>query len=219
MKRILDLKQIKAVIFDLDGVLYNSTNSWIKVEKKIAKKLKVSLPQKEIHWQLFGKSAKERMAILFPKHKEEAISLFFGEERQVFLSGFKLFPDTRLLLNFLKNKNLKIVIATGIDRNALGILLDKNRLWELIDTAITSEEVRKEKPDPSILLEILKKFKLKPREVLYIGDAISDIEMSKKIGIKVIIVTRGAIRNQGKAKKLGADYVFRDFAKLRRAIK
>jgi len=219
MKHILNLKSIKAIIFDLDGVLFDSTNSWIKVEERIAKKLKVSLPKKEIHWQLFGKSAKERMTILFPKHKEEAISLFFGKERQVFLSGFKLFPDTRSLLKFLKNKNLKTAIATGIDKNALNMLLDKNRIWKLIDTTITSEEIKKEKPDPSILLEILKKFKLKSREVLYIGDATSDIETAKKAGIKVIIVTRGAIRSQRQAKKLGANYIFRNFSELRCVIK
>jgi phosphoglycolate phosphatase-like HAD superfamily hydrolase len=79
--------------------------------------------------------------------------------------------------------------------------------------------VKKEKPHPEILLRILKRFKLKSSEALYVGDARSDIELAKKAKVKSIIITRGAIRNPREARKLGADFVFRNLSELLSAIK
>lgn len=219
MKSAIDLEKIKAFILDLDGVLYNSTVAWIKTERKIAKQLGITPPKKEIQWKLFGKSIKERVKKLFPGHQKKALKLFFGEERKNFLSEFKLFRDAKRLLRYLKNKNIKTAIATGLDKNALNIIFKKDTLLKFVDFAISSEEVGKEKPHPKILLRILKKFKLKPSEVLYIGDALSDIETARRAKIKSVIITRGAIKDPKKAKELGADYVFNNFSELLYSIK
>ena len=217
---LLNSGTIKIIIFDLDGVLYDSTMSWIKTERKIAKQLAVLIPKRKAHWQLFGKSAKERIKILFPKEKQEkAKKLFFDEERENFLLGFKLFPDCGLLLKYLKNKNIKVAIATGLDRNALNRILTKDKLWKFIDTTATAEEIGKEKPNPEILTRILEKFKIKSAEALYVGDAISDIETAKRAKIKVAIITRGAIRNKKEAQEFKADYVFSNFSELLNCLK
>lgn len=206
---------LEIVIFDLDGTLYDSTNIWIKTEKKIAKQLGVSLPKKEAHWDLFGKSTKERIEALFPKEKQiKAIKLFFIKERKSFLSGFKLFPDSKPLLRYFKREGIKIAVATGLDSKALKIIFDKDNLWQFIDFAITIQEVKKEKPNPEILFRVLKNFRKQPKSALYIGDAPSDIKTAKNAGIKVAIVTRGAIRKPQKALISGADYVFRSFSEL-----
>lgn len=210
----------KLIVFDLDGTLYNSTKAWIATERKIAKQLGVLLPEKKVHWSLFGKSVKERIGSLFSKKQQKkAIELFFGKERPFFLSGFKLFSDTKLLLQYLKNKGIKIAVATGLDRDALDIILTRDKLWKFVDTTLTTEEVGKEKPNPNILFQILKKFRIKPQEAIYVGDAFSDIETAKKAKMKIIIITRGAISDSKMALKFGADCVFNDFSELLYSIK
>jgi beta-phosphoglucomutase len=213
------LKKFKVIIFDLDGVLYNSTDSWIKTMKKIAEQLHDPFFKMVGYQRLFGKSAKALIRAFFSKkYQEKATALFFYKERKRFLSGFKLFPGTKQTLKYLRNKNIKIAIATGLDRNALNVILNKDNLLKFIDVTLTSEEVKKEKPNPEILLQILRKLKLKPAEGLYIGDAVFDIKTAKRAKMEVAIIKGTAIRNKKKAREMGADYVFSNLFELFRAM-
>jgi phosphoglycolate phosphatase len=203
----------KLFIFDLDGTLYDSLRSWVNTQKRIGKQLKV--PISEIPIGLFGKSIKEWIKTLFPKRKrKKAKELFFGKERKRFLSGFKLFLDTKSLLEYLKKRGIKIAVTTGLDKNALDIVFKKDGIGKFIDVAITAEEIKKEKPNPEMLFQVLKKFKLKPGEAIYVADAPSDIKMAKKAKMKIAVITRGAITDPKFALKFGADYVFADFSQL-----
>jgi len=211
----MSLSSFKLFIFDLDGTLYDSLNSWINTQKRIAKQLQVSLSGKNIPISLFGKSIKEWIKNLFPREKRKrARELFFGKERKKFLSGFQLFPDAKLLLRRLKKRGIKIAVATGLDRGALNIIFKKDKIWKFVDVAITTEEIKKEKPDPDMLFQILKRLKLKSKRAIYVADAPSDIKAAKKAKMKIIIITRGAITEPKLAFELGVDYVFNDFSQI-----
>jgi len=205
----------KLFIFDFDGTLYdNLERSWIRTMKEIAKQIGISFSKRKTQG-LFGKSAKIWIRNLFPRGKQKkALELFFGKERKVFLSGFKLFPDTKSLLRYLRKKGIKIAVATGLDRDALNIIFRKDKIGKFFDLAITAEEIKKEKPNPDILFRILEKFKIKRREAIFVGDSLLDIKTAKNAKIKVAIISRGAITDPKLAFESGADYVFINFSEF-----
>lgn len=95
------------------------------------------------------------------------------------------------MLNYLKQKKIKICVATSKDRNELNAALQYNGIETLFDETCCGKEYR-EKPNPAMLYHLLTQFKVGPDECLMIGDTVYDVLFAKNAGIKIVAVTFGA---------------------------
>ena len=176
---------MKNFIFDVDRTLFDSytieketlQNSLLKVtgktfDKETMDKLSV-LPTKEFFSLInidINSNIMKEINYYWDKYlKETKIKLFPGIEEQLLL---------------LKENNCFLAIATSRTKDEFKELSEFSKIDTLFTCIITSDMVKKPKPDPESILKIITDFSLDKRETIYIGDSCSDSLASKKASIK-----------------------------------
>ncbi|WP_303317203.1 HAD family hydrolase [Flavivirga abyssicola] len=179
------MEKIKAVIFDLDGTIGDTVPLCILAfRKSIETLINRSVSDEEII-ATFGPSEEGTIMALAPNHYEQGVADY--------LRYYKMFHDIcpnpfhgiKELLDSLKEKGVRIAMVTGKGKYSTEISLDKFELknyFEIIETGHL-EGGRK----PEGIQTVLDSFnELSNHEVVYVGDAPSDITASKEVGVPVI---------------------------------
>jgi len=175
---------IRAVIFDFDGVIYNSTPYTKKARDIYLKEYSVKVSDKD-RSELLGRALRDQLAIITKKYNTLLDYDDFSKKTrdiQVQLMKGKVKPNEgvkELIDDLLKNK-IKIAIASS---NLKKFILEDLKLMNLSDKfkVITSaEEIKHHKPNPETFLVTAKKLDVKPKECVVIEDAVNGIEASKR---------------------------------------
>ncbi len=177
--------KIKAVIFDLDGTIGDTVPLCIKAFRHSVEPLiKKTVTDLEI-MATFGPSEEGTIMTLAPNYYEKGITDY--------LYYYELFHDIcpipfkgiKELLDTLKNNNIRLAMVTGKGKHSTEISLKKFGLenyFEIIETGVISGPRK-----PKGLQNVMNEFnELSKEEMIYIGDAPSDIEASRKVGIPVV---------------------------------
>lgn len=128
----------------------------------------------------------------------------------------ELFPGVWPLLAKLKNRNLKLAIATSGDRSYMNNIFAKfPNLSEFFKVVIVSEDVERGKPDPEVYLKTLQALKVKAEEAVVLEDSINGIIAAKAAHIQVICVPN---KNYPEADYSEADKVFNSLEEVEKAI-
>ncbi|MFH1641652.1 MAG: HAD family hydrolase [Nanoarchaeota archaeon] len=102
----------------------------------------------------------------------------------------KPYPDTKNTLEKLKEK-YKLILVSNTDCFSVKEVLEKYGLTEFFDGIFLSYEIGKLKTHPDFFKEVLKKTKLKPTEVIMVGDSLqSDMMPAEQAGIRSVLVDR-----------------------------
>jgi HAD superfamily hydrolase (TIGR01509 family) len=111
------------------------------------------------------------------------------EER--YLPQLKPTPGARALLRRLLADGLTLVVATSAGGEEMRGLLRQAGIDDLIHDATSSRDVDNSKPDPDVIGAATKKSKLKPGELIMLGDTPYDVEAAGKAGIPTIALRCG----------------------------
>ena len=123
-----------------------------------------------------------------------------------------MFENVGVSLERLKKKNYMLAIATGKSRDGLDRSLDMTGLTNLFDGSRTADETAS-KPDPQMVLELLKQFNIAPTNALMIGDSSHDLEMAQNASIASIGAIYGVHDKAILAKHVPIGYA-RDFEEI-----
>ena len=168
----------KIIIFDLDGVLIDSIPNMKFALKKTSLFFKVNL-NFEKYRKYLGlpfEQIMKNMGIFeeIPQIKKKYI--FFSNQN---LKKIKIKKANYIILKRLRKK-FKLAIFTSKDAKRTKKILSR---YKLFDYVITSDDIKKGKPNPEGLKKILKFFKLKNKDAIFIGDSIYDHECASKAKI------------------------------------
>ena len=207
--------KIKAVIFDLDGTLYKS-ESYVRqlidgIRDTLAEILSIN-----------SKEAENVIQELRLKFGSITLGLrSLGVERSMFYDRLvrKLTPEKlikpnpsmlEMLLEF-KRMGLKIGCHTNASRRLAEKVFKALQIdLGIFDVLVTCDDADP-KPTPSGYLKILEVLKLKPDEVVYVGDRWRvELEPAKRLGMKTVLIS-----NQVKG---SPDYIINDILELRKII-
>lgn len=100
-------------------------------------------------------------------------------------------PGSRLLVEHMLQKSLKLMIASSAKEDELQTLLKAARVDDLLKEATTSSDADNSKPDPDIVHAALGKIGLPPQQVLMLGDTPYDIDAAGKAGVRLAAVRTG----------------------------
>lgn len=186
------IRNIKGVIFDLDGTLIDSMWVWHEIDVDFLKKRGLELPdglQKEIEGMSFTETAvyfKERFNL---KESVEEIKAEWDEMTlQYFNEHVTLKKGVKELLEYLKSKNMKIGIATSNTKERTKDILKKFDILHYFQTIRTSCEVKKGKPHPDVFLKAAEDLNIQPESCLVFEDTYAGVLAAKRAGMTVCAV-------------------------------
>jgi len=178
---------IKGIIFDMDGVLFESLNAWFKLFNKTLKEFCFKkITKKEFLKNCWSVDSSIIVPRYFPGKRIKAVTDYYKKHFFDFMEYIKLMPDVKETLAGLRNKGLKLAIATNTYKKQAEGILKKLGLYSYFDVVVAADEVKKGKPSPYMILEALKRLKLEMDEIYFIGDTAIDIETCKNAKCRII---------------------------------
>ena len=197
------MKNIKAIIFDAYGTLFDVNSAAEKCKDKIGAKwegfanfwrttqleytwLRSLMRRHKDFWQITEDSLDKSMKTfnIETSMKNELLNLY------KVLSPFKEVPET---LRKLKERNFKLAILSNGTPSLLKELVESNNLDNLFDDLFSIEEVGIYKPDSKVYDLPIKKYKIKSNEVAFLSANTWDVSGGGNYGYNSIWVNRNKI--------------------------
>lgn len=187
-------KRIKAVFFDLDGVLVDSEYVSQSFINAFAKEKGLPIPP-ERFYQLIGshKSLNPWQKILDGieigqsiESLEKELWMYLREKRKNCVMADWVFPETEDCLKELKQEKLFIACASSSHMEYIQEILQSSHLFNYFDLIVTSDDFEKSKPAPDIYCYCMNYFHLNTTECLVVEDSTLGIAAGKAAGLRVI---------------------------------
>ena len=183
----------KAVIFDMDGVIFDTEkvylDIWIEVFEKYGYKM-----TKELYVNVMGTGRKNVIKTFLENfgddlpiekmYEEKDNQLFYIIENQ----GIPLKKGVKELFSMLKEKNYKIALATSAKRDRVEKQIKDKWLKESFDAIVCGDDVEKGKPSPDIFLKAAKEIDVEPENCFVVEDSPAGIKAAFSGGMKGIHV-------------------------------
>jgi phosphoglycolate phosphatase len=184
---------IRLVIFDLDGTLVNAYKA---VFESINFAMKTSgFPTISAHTVKRSVGWGDRHLItkfVGPEHAPDVLAVYRRHHRTSLQNGTKLLPGALDLLRALKKSKYKIAVASNRPTKFSLIILKRLNIKKYFDYVLCADKLKKGKPHPAILQKILKRFALAPRQAIYVGDMIIDLQAGHRAKVKTVAVVTGS---------------------------
>ena len=202
---------IKAIIFDIDGVLSNSLGANTKFFKNIMQAAGYKHPTKKDVASVFHMTRNEAVKVLSKTDSKKEIKriLQISDEIQYPIELLKMYPDVKKTVKHL-SAFYPLAVVTSRRKKTTNAYFRFSGLKKYFRAIVSYEDTKNHKPHPDPLLLATKKLKVKPKEAVYVGDQASDIKAAKAASMKVIIY-RNNLR--------GADYLIKSFKEIPRIVK
>jgi pyrophosphatase PpaX len=202
---------MKAVIFDMDGVLLDSSDAWLAdfnmCLKRFRKRLRLS--PEEFKQHVFGTASGEYFRSLGFRDWLQ-MQRFVRENFHYFKPKVRVEPNADFVLKRLRTEGFKLALVSTTPRSIASDVLEHFKLLGLLDAVVYGDDVQASKPDPSGLLKACALLGVSPRDSLYVGDTLVDIEAARSAGMHVATVVGSLPRDKLSA----ADFVLGSLVEL-----
>lgn len=213
-KRETELQDIKACIFDLDGVLVETSEFHFQAWTRLGNEIGLEIT-KEINERLKGISRRrslEHLLYLADLEPDEQVKLEYEDKKNGwyldFLEGITIkdtLPGVVPFLDELKADGIRLAVGSS-SQNAMTIL-DKLEISNYFDVIVDGNSVKEAKPNPEIFLRAAQYMNFDASKCVVFEDAISGIEAAKKGNFKCIGVGSAEVLHE-------ADLVIPSFQKF-----
>lgn len=197
------LTGIKAVIFDMDGVIIDSEPLWRRA--MIQNFEEIGIPFSDEHCRITtGLRFKEVAEFWFNKHGIKHISIDEFDELVInrlcdlIKQEGKTMKGVLEALDFLKSKNLKIGIGTSSNTKLMNTVVDVLNIRQYFDELCSAEHMPYGKPHPMVYLTCAEKLNINPLHCLVIEDSVNGIIAGKAAQMKVVAIPEDINKNNPK---------------------
>jgi HAD superfamily hydrolase (TIGR01509 family) len=211
---------MKAVIFDMDGVLVLTERMGYEVAEKVCKRHGFALNPEDYNRILAGRRTAEcARDYLKEKGGKPALAPVMVREfremkREILRNRMKQFisvrEGSRKMLNRLQGR-YRLALATSTIKEFTDIMMEGFGLGKFFEVMLTAEDVSKGKPDPEIYLQVAGKLGLEPGDCAVVEDSPNGIRSAKNAGMACIAVRSDFFRDRDLSE---ADAVIEGFDEL-----
>ena len=180
---------IKAVLFDLDGVLIETEYRHVMIKADICRQYGLTWTD-DTFYLAAGRKFTEVLPDLFPDKTPEELKAINDHYYRVAYTRLDYHAlkteGAGTVLRALHNQGYKLAIVSTSNSEKLSQVIGDNHWEKLIDVVITSSMVSKTKPDPESYLQTMDILGLKPEECIVVEDSRIGIEAAHRAGCIVI---------------------------------
>jgi len=179
--------ELKAVLFDMDGVIIDSFDAWFSVFNQLRKKHNLEeMSKEEFKKKAWGIIANDKVKELFNNENPTKIFNEYQTLIKKYINKIKLLDNAEKVLQTIKKKNIKIGIVTNNFTKPTLKILKHHKIKHYFDAIVTTEDVEKPKPHPEAVLKLCEKLKVSPDETILVGDTPNDYKAGKSAGCFVV---------------------------------
>ncbi len=194
------MKNIKAIIFDAYGTLFDVNSAAKKCKNKIGGKwelfsnywrstqleytwIRSLMGRYQDFWKVTEESLNKSMKVfqIDATMKDELLNLY---------KVLSTFPEVRRTLKKLKEKNYKLAILSNGTPSLLNELVSSNNLESIFDDVLSVEDVKIYKPHPNVYKIPIKKYQIEKNQVLYLSSNTWDVSAAGNFGFNAVWVNR-----------------------------
>lgn len=203
---------LRAVIFDLDGVIVDSHAAHKRAWKTFLASLEKNVSDGDLDFVLEGYKREAILRHFLGDLSDDEIKQYGARKDALFrdsvqelrtIAGFTGFFDS------LQAAGLPVALASSASRWRAECILNRLGLARAFRAIVTGDDVAKGKPDPAIFHAAARGLATDPADILVCEDAVFGVEAAKRAGMKCL-----AVAADGRApllKQAGADFVVPDF--------
>lgn len=190
----MSCKKIKAVIFDMDGVLIDAKDWHYDALNKALTTFGMSISRHDHLTTYDGLSTSQKLKMLSKIYTlPESLHGFINEMKQQYTMDIihqscKPIFHHQFLLSKLKEKGFKLAVASNSIRNTVNVMMNKSKLEEYFDFFLSNQDVTNAKPDPEIYTTAIQKFGLTPQECIIVEDNERGLKAAYASGANVLKV-------------------------------
>jgi len=211
---------MKAVIFDMDGVLVDSEHVIREASKTVLKRYGVHAKDSDFtdfigmgDAKFIGGVAGKYGVKYEPIMKDEAYKVYL----EIVNEKLKTFPGSLPLIKFLHEKNIVMAVASASDlikvkANLKALGADESYFKAII----TGSDVERKKPFPDIYLKAASAIGIESKDCVVVEDALSGTQAGVAAGMRVVGVTTSF--KEPELRQAGATWVFDDIFKVSEII-
>lgn len=186
--------KIKAVIFDMDGVLIDAKDWHYEALNKALELFGMEISRYDHLITFDGLPTKKKLEMLsLERGLPRELHSFINKLKQQYTMEIvhqKCKPKFyhEYAISKLKDQGYKLAVCSNSVRNSVQVMLDKASLIEYMEFFFSNQDVSKGKPDPEMYIKAIRKFGLKPEECLIVEDNEHGIAAAKASGANVMEV-------------------------------
>jgi beta-phosphoglucomutase len=210
--------KVKAVLFDMDGVITHSMPYHFRAWQIIFKEMGFPVTRLDVYLRE-GQPGRLTIREICreqgrPFSSREADRLLAKKEK-IFkeIQKPRFVPGARGFLKHLHQQGIRLALVTGTARHEVEHILPW-ALFDLFDVVVTGSEVKKGKPHPEPFLLALKKLGLLAGDAIVFENAPFGIRSAKAAGVRCLALETSLPKTYLKS----ADFVFKSFGELRRHL-
>ena len=186
-------KQVQAVIFDMDGVIFDSERLVIECWEVVAAKhnvpdiVEICMRVQGNNREETGKRFREKYGRDFPyeAYKKEVAALFrdrYGEGR------LPLKPGVVKILEELKRNNIPLALASSTRSDIVKLEMEEANLLSYFDVVLGGDMVPRSKPEPDIFLAAAAALQAEPKCCYVLEDSYNGIRAAYRAGMHPVMV-------------------------------
>ncbi len=189
----IDKHEIKLVIFDMDGLMFDTERLAARTWKEAGRKFNYNIDDgvfretiglsisesREVYRKYYGKT------FPYEEIRNEKIKL---AESHILSKGIPLKDGIHEILEYLKRKGLKIALATLTRRSRTEMLLGLSDTKKYFDLITCGDEIKHGKPDPEIFLSSARKMNFKAENCIVLEDSEYGIIAANRAGMLPVMV-------------------------------
>ena len=195
----MNLKKFELIIFDLDGTLVDSAKDIMIANNKTLEKFGYKPISFKNVKHIIGqgirvniiRSLKMQNVNINKKKENEMYNFFFSFYKKNLYVKSKIYAGLNSFLKNLKKKGYKLAVCSNKLEELTKIVLKKTKLFKYFDFVAGGDTFAHRKPHPSVLNNVIKKFKINKNNVLFIGDSEHDYHSALNSNIKFCLKTKG----------------------------
>ncbi|MBI3034181.1 HAD family phosphatase [Candidatus Woesearchaeota archaeon] len=182
---------IKAVIFDMDGVIIDSEPLHFAAYKKVLERHGKTITA-DVYKKWFGIQPRVTLRHFLGIDDEEKLKELALEKDSYFRESvrrdLKPINGSVELLHKIKSLGYKVALATAATQGNADLILGKLSLGNFFDAVVTAADTKKGKPDPEVFIKAAEKLNAKPDECVIVEDSKHGIQAARNAGMKCIAV-------------------------------
>lgn len=190
---------IKAVIFDMDGVLIDSEPLWHKTVVKIYKQVGVDITETHRN-HMKGRKSLENAQSFYDQYRWEGLTpqevsdLIIKDMVKLVKCEGRLMPGVHHALQICKQASLPVAVASSSPMVLIEAVVDKLELSEHFDHIYSAQFEPYGKPHPGVFLKVAEHFGVPPQQCLVFEDSLSGVLAAKAARMQCVAVPEPALK-------------------------